>query len=632
MSRRLASLVRCLAAAVAASWLAWPAPVLAAPPGTGSLEGAVTSTSDPTGARIYAHDRERNVRYVVFVVDGRYRAVGLLPGRYEVTVRKPGLALSRPASVSVAAGRTARADLALVAAPAEADYVGGMVYPDARIEPYDTLYPPGPGREVLERTCFGCHTVQLFPYNVVRTYPTGRTPKDRDAWAATVDRMHQSPAFGVAGKPSYFGAKLLPPADRDLLVDYLAKHFPADAPPRVVRKEDGGDPPLDPRALARAMYVEYIFPNTPELPGRFTQQIDFDRNGNVWVTDRGAPGLVELDPRTGRRTDHLGHGGGHGLAVDMDGTVWYSGEVVRRFDPRTGRHDSYLVDGQPAHGSNTQVFDSQGNLWLSLLTTGALGKWDRATDTIRVWDVPIARSRPYGIIVDHRDRVWFAGYHDSGVDMFDPATQKFRHYEVTPHQPTNIRRPGVDSRNIVWVATWGSKGMQNGALYRIDPDSGAVRERRLGIPYANPYTVDADEHDNIWIATDNYLVMYGQQDDRFTYYPLPERTDIPKVTIGAGGAIWFTPRNAGQSGTYGGGASVLYPDMDAVTDLAARFWKGSWANRLSLYQGPPGPAVRGVVKVSPAGFQNGPSPPAPPKGPIVRGKTSIEGRDARRLE
>ncbi len=598
--------------------------------GMGQISGTVSAAQPPVGATVYAFNTQKNVGYMVYVVGGRFRAPNVFPGEYEVTLRKPGL--SAPATkVTVEAGKTAVTQFAAKTVAIEPDYVGGMTYPDAKIEPYDVIYPPGPGRDILERTCMGCHTIQLFPYNVIRTYPTGRTPKDHDGWAITVDRMHKSPAFGTPGKASYFDPVLLTPADRDVLVDYLTANFPADAPPRVVRKEAGGDPPLDERALEKAMIVEYRFPNTPQMPERFTQQIDFDGKGNVWVTDRGAPALVKVDPRSAKRIDYLGHGGGHGLAVDSDGTIWYSDELVRRFDPTTDRHDEYVVDGAHGLGSNTQVFDSKGNLWMSLLTAGGLGLWERKTDTFSYWDVPIERSRPYGIIVDHNDKVWFAEYHNSGVGSFDPKTKTFRHYAFTAAQPTNNRRPGVDSKNRIWIATWGSQGMQNGALYRIDPTSGAVMERKIGIPFANPYSVEADEFDNIWVATDNYLLRYDQQADTFTPFPLAERTDIPKVTIARGGAVWFTPRNAGQSGSYGGAAAVLYPDKDHIESFGAYFAANSAANRLAKYRGVASPKVMGVIKSYPLGAQNS-AAPAVATGPQIKGKTKRADAAARRLE
>ena len=162
--------------------------------------------------------------------------------------------------------------------------------------------------------------------------------------------------------------------------------------------------------------------------------------------------------------------------------------------------------------------------------------------------MPVARARPYGIVLDRNDNVWFAGYHTSGIERFDPKTESFRHYRLTPGAPTNIRRPAVDSKNAVWSVTWGSFAMQNGALYRLDQTTNQVEEFKIDIPYTNPYDVEPDRDDNIWVATDNHILKFDPRSKKFARYPVTTRTDIPKLAVTRDGAVWFGPRNAGQSG------------------------------------------------------------------------------------
>lgn len=590
-------------------------------PGMGQLSGQVSGGKPGLLATVYALHVEKNVGYMVYVVDEKYRATNLFPGRYQVTIR-PAVGQvftdgfeSQTIEIDIEASADVKLDFALKAATFEPDYVGGMHYkggfsiagvtppPDAKVLPYDEIYPPGPGRDIMERTCHGCHTPNMFSYNVVRRYPSGRAPKDKAGWAITVDRMSKGVAFGVAGRPSYLDPALLPPKDRDILVDYLADNFGLDSEPRVIQLES--EPELDEQTLAKAQFIEYRLANTSTNPARGTQQIDFDGKGNVWVTDLGAPGsVVRIDPREGTFRDYMGYGGGHGIVVDItDGTVWFSS--MFRLDPETGLAESYDVKGGPPVRAVTHIFDSKGDLWMASLAGGVLSKWDRKTDSIIYWDVPILRSRPYGIIMDHNDKVWFGEYHNSGVARFDPESETFTHYQLDDFLPTNMRRPGVDSKNHIWIATWGSRGMQEGALYGLNPETGEVIKRRVDIAYANPYTVAADEYDNIWIGTDNYLVKYDQEADTMTRYPVTVRTDMPKLTIARDSAIWFTPRNAGHSGGYGGSASVLYPDKDNIRTLAAEYADISTENLLKYYKGPPGPKVTGgVEKISLCGAQN----------------------------
>jgi len=575
--------------------------------GMGSLEGEVVVERPLGQLTVYAFNTEKKIGYMVYVVQGRFRATNLFPGRYEVTVRgTPGQRNwglpQQTLKVKVAAGKPASANFRLAGGGFEPTYVGGMTYPGAKVQPYDVIYPPGPGRDVLERVCFGCHTSSFYPYNVVRTYPTGRNPYDRESWGVTVDRMARGVAFGASGKPSYFDPLLISPQERDALVDYLANNFGPESTPRAVQQDS--DPELDEAVLEKAQFVEYRFLNQPDEEDRFTHTPDFDGQGNVWIMDRGGESLVKVDPVAGSFKDHKGHGGGEFLTVDRDGTVWYGG--LSHFDPQQNLHDEYKFAWKKTFRSipiSSLVMDSSGDIWLSLLPTGGLARYDRKANSVMWWDVPVPRSRPYGIIVDRNDKVWFADYHSSGLTRFDPKTESFRHYPLTLGAPTNIRRPAVDSKNFIWSSTWGSRALQNAELFRLDPDSGAVEAYRIDIPYANPYDVEIDASDKVWIATDNHLLKFDPVTKRFARYPVTVRTDIPKLAVTRDGAVWFGPRNAGQSGAYGGAATVLYPDKDAIEGFAAFYEQDNPRNRKASHEWPVTP-VKGDRKLVPAEARN----------------------------
>lgn len=592
-------------APVLALFAAAPLAFSAALPGTGDLSGRVSASPALGQLTVYAFNTDRSVGYMVYVVDGHYRAVDLFPGHYKVSLRGTSgqLNMDLPVvtrEVDLKVGQHAAADFTMAGTTVPPTYVGGLPYPNTKIEPFDTIYPPSHARDTMERICFGCHTIELYPYNVVRDYPGGRAPHDRDGWAITVDRMAHGHAFNDPVKPSYFNGDLLSEHDFNELVDYLASNFGPDSVPRSVKQQT--EPKLDKAALAKAEFVEYRFLNKPD-ENRFTHTIDFDpTNGHVFVMDRGEASIVEVNPQTGERKDHIGQGGGEYLQVDVDGTVWFGG--LRHLDPKTGLYDVYKLDNGHPLPISSMVFDSNGDLWLSELASGGLAKWDRATNTVSWWDVPILRSRPYGITVDHDDNVWFAGYHNSAISRFDRQTGKFSNYPITTDAPTNIRRTNADSKNFMWAATWGRPHPERGgSVFRIDPVSGKSVEYPLGIPYSNPYDSDVDDADHVWIATDNHVVMFDPATEHVTYYPVPERTDLPKLSITRDGAIWFSPRNAGQSGGYGGSASVLYPDKDRIRTFAAYYSEKSERNRRARFKGP-GVPVTGRTIVSPGAPQN----------------------------
>src|SRR5580692_3179910 len=105
--------------------------------GTGSLSGKVQAPKPFKAARVYAKNVDKNMLFMVYTSAGRFRAVNLLPGKYEVTVEEKGLT-SPMQAVSVTAGKTSTLDFSLS--------------PDATNDgvlsvSYDAMYPQGRGRD-----------------------------------------------------------------------------------------------------------------------------------------------------------------------------------------------------------------------------------------------------------------------------------------------------------------------------------------------------------------------------------------------------------------------------------------------------------------------------------------------------
>ena len=62
------------------------------------------------------------------------------------------------------------------------------------------------------------------------------------------------------------------------------------------------------------------------------------------------------------------------------------------------------------------------------------------------------------------------------------------------------------------------------------------------------------------------LFLFGHPDDEsFTYFPSPQRADMPKIRLTREGGIWYSPRSSQKYPGFG----VLYPDITKITTLAA---------------------------------------------------------------
>src|SRR5262249_27953526 len=71
--------------------------------GSAAVSGSVEATKPFTAAQVHLMNVDKNVLFMVYTSGGRYRAVNLFPGRYEVSVRKPGFT-AETKSLTLAAG------------------------------------------------------------------------------------------------------------------------------------------------------------------------------------------------------------------------------------------------------------------------------------------------------------------------------------------------------------------------------------------------------------------------------------------------------------------------------------------------------------------------------------------------
>src|ERR1043165_5350176 len=140
----------------------------AALPGYGTLTGAVDAATPFKAAQVFIRNVDKHVLYMVYSNAGQFRAVALFPGNYEVSASAAALR-SDVQKLVVRAGDNAKVTLSLRphAASAQRTIHGapeGENSGDRTVTQeasYDEIYPPGPGREIAERTRSEEHTSEL---------------------------------------------------------------------------------------------------------------------------------------------------------------------------------------------------------------------------------------------------------------------------------------------------------------------------------------------------------------------------------------------------------------------------------------------------------------------------------------
>ena len=234
--------------------------------------------------------------------------------------------------------------------------------------------------------------------------------------------------------------------EHEILADYLTENFGPDSPPRVLRLDVKY--PLDEETLSSAMFIEYLTPLHPaaDLSQRsvnepFKHRLHrpmMDNDGNLWGSN-SLIGLSRVDPRTAQwshfpigydennpETDMYGRKKGepgsiwsyifpHDLTIDSNGHVFWAefqGQHLGRLDPKTGKIDRYhmdpegvVVDEKGVVGNirgHTPHVAENGDVWFTAIRGNKLGKWDRETEQITLWEIPTPHSFPYGIEIDRR--------------------------------------------------------------------------------------------------------------------------------------------------------------------------------------------------------------------------------------
>jgi streptogramin lyase/mono/diheme cytochrome c family protein len=567
-----------------------------------SVTGAVEAAKPFKAAQVYLRNTDRRMSYMVYTQAGKFRAVALLPGNYEIHAEARGLQ-SDVQKLVIRSGDNPQVKISLRDAANAERFPGAGSAPsrDLALASYDEIYPPGAGKRVLEEVCMTCHGENFVPMR----------PRSAAGWQGALDLMmgrglhdrdRTNPYEGILSPPATnfrFGLQ-----DRKDLLEYLVKNFGSDSKPRAVRPET--EMPLDEAKLGRAQYIEYFLtPDASRPAGGATGQpqgelaasrnrilytIQLDAQGNAWGVDRSDPNrLVKLDPRTGEQQDFVlpdPKAGVHEILIDRQGMIWVPelggtpGTRVYRllgFNPKTEKWEK-VINADPDDvirnpnkvGMHASVIDSKGNIYMNWFGMGAIGRYDRETGRVDVYRIPTNSAIPYGMAVDRNDNIWSALWNFGKLTKFDPTTKQWTEF-TPPTYPANMRRGvGIDSKNNVWTGIYAA-GNRPAKLAKLDQTTGRITEFTIPRRGSMPYEATADVEDNIWFPDTSppvnqpVLGKFDPRDQSFAFYPKPQvGADSPKLQHTADGAVWYTARTATPGATAFG---VLYPDKDRITTL-----------------------------------------------------------------
>ena len=378
-------------------------------------------------------------------------------------------------------------------------------------------------RANFARDCLTCHSLgNSFT----------RMPRSAESWRPSVQRMHGYLASADEG----------PILERSRI---LAEGFNgrlATSMPEV---------PNDPK-LASAKIYQWRLDNTV-VP----HDAEYDHNnGRIYMSEMFAGKILETDLDTGE-TQHFKlpadgepPGGAftrmglpapygltvarapHSLALGPEGK-WYLtdsiGSAITTFDPKTRKFESFPA-GEGTLYPHTVRVDAKGVVWFSIAFSNQIGRFDPATENMKVIALPETPSLsipgttiPYGVAVSPLDgSVWYAKLSSDKIGRIDPETLAVEEFDSPVRAP---RRQRFDKDGNLWVA-----GFSEGAIAKInvaDWDATIYRlpnyaPGEIPAPYAlaiNPANQD------VWINDTMLDVVWRfiPSSEHFVAYPMPLR-------------------------------------------------------------------------------------------------------------
>ena len=201
--------------------------------------------------------------------------------------------------------------------------------------------------------------------------------------------------------------------------------------------------------------------------------------------------------------------------------------------PRDIRFEQVSVEQGLSNYAVTKIVqDQQGFLWIA--TEDGLNKYDGYTFTVYKPDPADSNSLPSRFVqtvyVDRAGHLYVgAGY--TGLRRYNPDTDKFDHFKSAPNNPESLAGKSVyaileDQHDELWIST-------NDGLYRYDPKRDAMTIYRHDP--RNPATISSnyvlalceDRTGTLWVGTNAGLNRFARERNTFTHY----RRD-PKNTTG----------------------------------------------------------------------------------------------------
>ena len=508
-----------------------------------ALSGEVSSAREGFMEGVVVSARRDGSTITVSVVSDHkghfsFPASRLDPGHYALSIRAVGYDLDGAKDVTLTAGAEAKVDLKLKPTQNLADQLTNAEW---------LISMPGTDdqkRSILE--CNSCHTLERI---VESTHNV-----------AEFLQVFQRMAGYYPGSMPLHPQRLTGDAVRALLSGQQAQQTAEWLSGINLSRQDNWNWPVKtlPRLTGRSTHViitEY------DLPSKLIEPHDvvLDHEGNVWYSDFGEMFLGEMDPKTGKVTQYPipvekpGYSTGTlDLEIDKDDNPWVGlmyQSAIARFDRKTetfrvwstpkawdsdaGQLGHLAVEGTPA----------DDKVWIKNSAGGHIYRLNLASNDFQDLGSPKdprtgRRIGTYGIYSDLQNNLYLLDFAAGNVVRIDAKSEQTTVY-LTPTPNSRPRRGRVDDQGRLWFAEYFGN-----AIGMLDPNSGKIEEWKVPTPWSSPYDTVYDRNGDAWTGSMNTdrVARLDVKTGQYIEYPLPRPTNIRRVYVDDSknpGTLWI---------------------------------------------------------------------------------------------
>lgn len=406
-------------------------------------------------------------------------------------------------------------------------------FPTPKVRNYATALTTVPGGEALsgtERRQWQ-HRVKLAGWHAAVKYMRAKTydifPEGSSIQLSKLPwEMIQNPAYALFNDD-----------DETVIAEFLAEHMPTQFD-YLPAYEPGAPSAVNGRTVIR----EYRLPDTSVV----REVVVVRGSPYIWGADVHRNRLLRLDPASGEQrwfdVPYDKATGPHTIIGDIDGKVWVTmieSDILGRFDPDTEKWQLWKLNetGTEVFGGQAVVHDitydhtgelardGEGRIWLTLVGSNKMASLDPQSGEVHHYPAPPVAGRTgvnitlYGTLLSADGRCAWFSQLNGYVGCFN--TETLESESLLAFEPgAGPRRMSIDRDGILWIPLFGS-----GQIVKYDTHARRELERYdLPDRSAAPYAVTWDaRRDVLWVANSNADALYrfDPASEAFTVLPLP---------------------------------------------------------------------------------------------------------------